>query len=202
MKLARHLVVFVKAPRLGTVKTRLAADIGDVAAWQFYRRTTGSVLRRVADDPRWKCWLAVTPDRFVRGGRWWPARCRRVAQGDGDLGARMSRPMQHLPPGPVVIIGSDVPEISAAPIARAFAALGRHDAVFGPARDGGYWLVGLSRRRGVPDLFADVAWSSPRALEETLANLPRRYRYAMLEELSDVDDGRDYASWRAMRRAR
>ena len=71
----------------------------------------------------------------------------------------------------MVIIGSDIPNIERADIANAFHQLGRHDAVFGPAPDGGYWLVGQSRRRTVLQMFDNVRWSSEHALADTMANL-------------------------------
>ncbi|MEK9725170.1 MAG: DUF2064 domain-containing protein [Rhodospirillaceae bacterium] len=141
----RHLVVMVKAPRLGRVKTRLAADIGRVGAWAFYRRTLARVVRPLARDARWVTWLAVTPDASVFDDRQWPVATPRLTQGAGDLGQRMGRVMAAMPPGPVVLIGADIPDIRPADIAAAFRALGAHDAVFGPADDGGYWLVGLKR---------------------------------------------------------
>ncbi len=189
-----RLVVFVKAPRVGAVKTRLARGIGRVAAWRFYRLATQGLLRRVAGDSRWKCMLAVTPDRFASGSSMWPGGLPRLPQGGGDLGARMERPFRHRTPGPVGIVGSDVPGLHARHIAAAFRALRRHDAVFGPARDGGYWLVGLNRRRPVPGIFANVRWSTGDALADTLRNLSRR-RVAFLEPLSDVDTVEDYAAW-------
>ena len=196
MRPARHLIVFLRAPRLGAVKTRLAADIGALAAWRFYRGCTARIIGRVARDPRWCTRLAVTPDRFAGAG-FWPAHLDRMAQGRGDLGDRMARAFGRLPPGPAVIVGSDMPELDAAHVARAFLALGRHDAVFGPATDGGYWLVGLARRRPPPrGLFLGVRWSTEHALADSLASLPGRYRIALLEQRADIDDGADYRRWR------
>lgn len=185
------LVVFAKAPRMGAVKSRLARDVGQVAATAFCRRTTERLLRRLGKDPRWRCLLAVTPDRDAQG-RFWPRRFGRLKQGAGDLGAKMERPLRRLPPGPVVIVGTDIPDLDRRHVAAAFRALGRQDAVFGPAADGGYWLVGLKRRPAVPPLFRRVRWSSEHALADTLAGLPEGFRIAFLETLVDVDDG---ASW-------
>ena len=199
MTTQRHLVIFVKAPQLGAVKTRLAADIGAVDALRFYRATTARIVRRLGRDSRWRCWLAVTPDRFVRNRGYWPRRLPRLAQGAGDLGARMARPLVRLPPGPVVIVGTDVPDLGAAHVARAFAALRRKAAVFGPAPDGGYWLVGVRRRRLARDIFRGVRWSGPHALADTLANLPPGLEPEFLEPLADIDDGRDYRRWRSGR---
>ncbi len=199
MRPANHLVVFVRAPRLGAVKRRLAADIGAPAATAFYRHTVASVLARLRRDPRWRLTLAVTPDRDARQSGFWPARLRRVPQGSGDLGKRMARVMAAMPPGPVVVVGSDVPELSTRHVAPAFHALGRADAVFGPAPDGGYWLVGLKRRRPLPGLFDAVRWSTEHALADTLANLPPRASVAFIETLVDIDDGAAFARWRASR---
>jgi rSAM/selenodomain-associated transferase 1 len=192
----RHLVIFVKEPRLGRVKTRLARDIGLVAATRFYRLATADLIRRLGYDARWRAWLAVAPDRAA-DARWWPAGLERRTQGPGDLGARMERMFHVLPPGPALIVGSDIPDIRPAHIARAFRALGTGDAVFGPAKDGGYWLVGVKRRRRRPSIFARVRWSSAHALADTLGNL-KDARVALIETLDDIDDGRAYKEWRAL----
>lgn len=193
---ARHLVVFVREPRLGRIKRRLAADVGAVAAWAFYRRNLADVLRRLR-DPRWRCWLAITPDAAVSADGMWPDGWRRVGQRSGDLGQRMGRVMRAMPPGPVVVVGTDIPGLGARHVAAAFDALGRDDAVFGPATDGGYWLVGLRRVPRVAVLFDTVRWSSPNVLADTEANARRQgLTIARLETLEDVDDGASYARWR------
>jgi len=188
----RHLVMFVKAPRLGRVKTRLARDIGGVAAWAFYRRMVSDLARRLSVDGRWRSWLAISPDGALWDGHRWPTTCDLVSQGSGDLGDRMGRVAAVLPTGPVVIIGADVPGITPGHIDQAFRALGGHDAVFGPSPDGGYWLVGLRRRPSFHDPFQGVRWSSPDALSDTRANCPAGWRLAELEMLEDVDDGPSY----------
>lgn len=187
MTAQNHLVVFAKAPRLGTVKSRLAAGIGQVEAWAFYRRNLEAVLRRLEGRGLWRGWLAITPDEAAVPERW-PSGWTVVPQGAGDLGARLDVPMRRLPPGPVVIVGTDIPDIRRGHIDKAFRALGSHDAVFGPAADGGYWLAGLRRRPNVPRLFDGVRWSSRHALADTMANLPAGKTVQLLETLEDVDD--------------
>ena len=123
----RHVVVFAKAPRMGQVKRRLARGIGPVAALAFYRRSLDQLLRRLGGDSRWRTWIAVTPDQAALAGRPWPAGIPRLPQGGGDLGVRMGRCFRHLPPGPAVIVGSDIPDLRAQHIAGAFRALGTHD---------------------------------------------------------------------------
>ncbi len=196
MSLKNHLVVFAKAPRIGQTKTRLARDIGSVAAWAFARLSLDAVVRPLASDPRWRCWLAVTPDRAVHFSRVWPQSHGFVTQGAGDLGQRMAAVSASLAPGPVVIIGADVPAIRPGHVARAFRALGRHDFVFGPAGDGGYWLVGMKRRPAFADLFEGVRWSTENALDDTLKNIKPGQSHALLETLDDIDDGEAYGRWR------
>lgn len=184
-----QLVVFVKEPQAGRVKTRLGRGIGTTRATAFYRHTTATVLARLGSDPRWRTVLAVAPDAAL-ASRAWPSSIERVGQGPGDLGQRLERVMGGLPPGPVVIIGTDIPDIRPEHIAAAMKGLGGADAVFGPAPDGGYWLVGLRRRPRLPRAFRHVRWSSPHALADTRANLAG-YSVALLDALSDVDEAED-----------
>lgn len=188
--------MFVRAPMVGAVKSRLVASIGAIAAQRVYCRITESVLRPLVADPRWRTWLSVTPDGFARRGRFWPAHVPRQAQGTGDLGQRMSRALASFPRRPVVVIGSDIPGIGRDHIARAFEALRHADYVFGPAADGGYWLVGA--RPGVPvdRLFRNVRWSGPHALADTLDNVRSPRKVGLLEELEDVDDVAAFERWR------
>ena len=190
----RRLVVMVKAPLAGRVKSRLAREVGAGEAVRFYRTATAALLRRLGADPRWHTSLAVTPDGAA-GMPFWPATLARFGQGGGDLGMRMQRVLDRAGPGPVVIIGSDIPAIRSSHIAAAFAALGPADVVFGPATDGGYWLVGAKRLPRVPQLFDTVRWSSPDTLADTLGNIAG-LKVAFVERLSDVDDGKDYRAWR------
>ena len=174
------VLIFARAPRLGAVKRRLARGIGAMAALRFYRAQLAAVARAVVRGARWPLGLPCLP------------------QGLGDLGARLDRTTRaHR--GRVVVIGSDIPGITAEDIGAAFRALGRADAVFGPAEDGGYWLVGLSPRRPARP-FAQVRWSTEHALADTLANFVGR-RIALLRTLRDVDTAEDLAALAAAPRA-
>ena len=193
MKTNRHLVVFVKEPMMGRVKTRLGRDIGISMATRFYRRNVADVLRNMGNDGRWKCWLALSPDKAARGKPFWPNKFTALKQGRGDVGERMGRAMASMPPGPVVIIGTDVPAIRPHHIESAFKAFGRHDVVFGPALDGGYWLVGARRSPCTPELFKQVRWSSKHTLADSLAKVEQyKLKVALLNTLEDVDDGVAY----------
>lgn len=187
-----------KEPKAGAVKSRLARGIGTSAATRFYRTALRHMLTRLGADPRWRTYLAVTPDTALVGACWpsWPP-VQRMTQGRGDLGQRMQRLFDCLPPGPVVVIGSDIPAVFPAHIADAFRKLGDADAVFGPAQDGGYWLVGLKRspKRLAP--FENVPWSTFKALAATCANLKGR-RVALVATLSDIDTAEDFADQRKL----
>lgn len=183
-------IVFARAPRLGAVKRRLAREVGDRAALRFHVATLARLLQALAAERRFRTVLAVTPDgasfRLPLGvGRG----VARIGQGRGDLGQRMARALARFPRGRAAIIGCDIPEAGAADLIAAFRALGRADAAFGPAEDGGYWLVALGPRRPARP-FARVRWSGPHALEDTLRNFSGRKR-ARLRQLADVDRAAD-----------
>lgn len=184
------LIIMVKEPRPGRVKTRLGRDIGLTASAWWFRHQTRRLLRRLR-DPRWDIVLAVSPDREGMQSRVWPQELRRRPQGRGDLGARMARMLWQVSQGPACLIGADIPAISRKEIAQGFAALGNHDAVFGPAPDGGFWLIGLKHpRRQPPHFFKNVRWSSEYALADSIATLPD-HRIARIATLRDVDTADD-----------
>jgi len=190
----RHVVLFARAPQAGRVKRRLARDIGDLPAARFVRATLARQIAELARRPQWKLWLFITPDTQTGHPAWRSRRPVAVRpQGPGDLGERMLRPLRHLPAGPVVLVGSDIPEMRASHIVRAFRLLGRCDLVFGPASDGGFWLVGARRTRSLPcRLFSGVRWSSEHALADACANIPANLTLGLLDTLDDVDTGADF----------
>ena len=179
----------VRAPVAGRVKTRLARGVGVAEALRFYRVQSRTVIGRLARQTFWQTLLTVTPDRD-RASRVWPGDVVRVPQGGGDLGARMQRPMRTLPPGPVCVIGTDIPGIRVAHIRRAFSVLGRRDMVFGPASDGGFWLVGMRRRPRLVEPYAGVRWSHAETLADVIANLAP-HRVGFTATLHDVDEAAD-----------
>ncbi len=183
----RTVIVFMRQPVLGRVKTRLAREVGSLAAWQFYRRASARLLRRLRGDPSWQtviAWAtAPEPRALFRPGD--------LLQGSGDIGTRMERCLSGAPPGPVVLIGSDIPAVRAHHIRRAFECLGKAPLVFGPAADGGFWLIGARSPAHLPrPLFApSVRWSGPHTLADTLAGL--RGPVALADTLADVDRAAD-----------
>ena len=188
----RTLVLFVRKPMLGRGKRRLAREIGDIAAVRFERVMIARLLRSLARDRRWRLRIAVTPDRDCRRAREWRKGVEAVGQGEGDIGVRMRRALAACPPGPAVLVGADIPALDAGHIAEAFRLLGRHDLVFGPAEDGGFWLVGARHPKHLPAIFQRVRWSSPFALADALASLPRRIKVGYAATLEDGDDPETY----------
>lgn len=184
------VVIFARAPRYGAVKTRLARDIGAGETIRFYRSTLARLVRRLSADPRFETVLAVTPDA-MRDARLWPGGARVTGQGGGDLGRRMMRALRGAGARPAIVIGSDVPGIEPSHVREAFAALAARPFVLGPARDGGYWLIGARHpQRLRVEALDGVRWSNAYTMGDTIARLGA---VALLDAvLDDVDDGGSY----------
>jgi rSAM/selenodomain-associated transferase 1 len=189
----RLLLVFVKNPVWGRVKTRLARTIGDGRALWVYEKLlehTRQAARGVAAQ-RWVCYSDFVPaaDAWLKGGF-----AARRQEGE-TLGDRMQEAFRQgfaAGYGPIVIIGSDCPEMSPALLEEAFRQLVSFPVVLGPATDGGYYLLGMNYL--VESLFQDKPWSTPNVLAETVADLQRAdIPYALLPVLSDVDEAADLA---------
>lgn len=182
----KTLIIMVKEPRAGRVKTRLGRDIGMPAAARWYRHQMTRLCRRLVDR-RWQTVLAVAPDTACDSSMF-PA-LPRIPQGRGDLGDRMLRGLGAAL-GPAVLIGSDIPGITSTHIWSAFRALGQNASVIGPAPDGGFWLVGLAHPARAPKtMFKGVPWSAANTLEKTRPTLP--HPVADIETLADVDTAHD-----------
>jgi glycosyltransferase A (GT-A) superfamily protein (DUF2064 family) len=177
----------MRQPVLGRVKTRLARETDSLAAWQFYRRASRRLLRRLRADPSWQvvvAWAsAPEPQALFRPGD--------LLQGSGDIGERMERCLRAVPPGPVVLLGADIPGVRPRHIRRAFACLRHTPLVFGPARDGGFWLAGARNPVYLqrPLFAAGIRWSSPQTLADVLAGL--RQPVGLADTLADVDHAAD-----------
>ncbi len=187
------LLVFAKAPRPGTVKTRLARTIGDKRATELYRRMARLIVAAVRSAPVRMVVCYDPPDGEAEVRSWLgPAPHQYWPQGTGDLGTRMSRMVARAlsDADRVVIIGTDAPAVGADTITRAFAALDSADVVIGPARDGGYYLLGLQGPH--PDLFAGIRWSTGSVLAETTKRTERLgLSVTWLEVEGDVDTADD-----------
>jgi rSAM/selenodomain-associated transferase 1 len=184
-----QLILFLKAPRLGAVKTRLAAALGPEAACAAYRVLVDRLVTQLAGIDGVE--LRFAPDEAEpEVAAWQRPGWSTVPQGAGDLGMRLHRAFaEAFARGcqRVAVIGSDCPDIQPADIQAAWLALDEVDVVLGPARDGGYWLIGLPEPQ--PDLFTNMPWSSDRVLAETLARCrTRQLKCRLLRELTDVDE--------------
>jgi rSAM/selenodomain-associated transferase 1 len=183
-----RIVVFARWPEPGKVKTRLASALGPEGAAAVYRRLLAHTID-VARSSGLPFELRITgaaPERFAGE---FGADIVVTEQGEGNLGARMARVQT-----PVLIVGSDLPALSPDLLREAANALTSREIVLGPARDGGYWLIG--QRKPCPWLFTEMAWSTPQVLPETLARCRQRgIEPALLPELADVDEPGDLADW-------
>lgn len=194
----RALVVFARVPALGRVKTRLAASIGEAGALVAYRELAERTLAAVAPVPDCTRVVAFTPDEGEAVMReWLGGTLRYEPQAHGDLGRRMHAAIvRRLAEGAerVAIVGTDCPEITAADVERAFAALDEVDLVLGPATDGGYWLIAMRAALEAP--FDRIPWSSPDTLTETLRRARESgLRVSLLSRKSDIDTVADWRAW-------
>ncbi len=164
------LVVFVKHPRPGAVKTRLAAAIGPDAAAELYRALAEHVLEATTPAGEYERLVFFDPPEALEEMRAWLPGVRLLAQHGEDLGARMADAFARAfarGASRVAIVGTDAPSVSRETVAEALAALGGADAALGPSEDGGYYLLALREPR--PELFAGIAWSTPAVAAETRA---------------------------------
>jgi rSAM/selenodomain-associated transferase 1 len=207
------VVIFARAPELGRVKTRLAATVGAPEALACYRAMGRAVVDAVRHPggatgaARWRLVVAHTPADAAPALAAWldPQGAGGLAyapQADGDLGARMRAAVERaIADGAprVVVVGTDCPDVDAAVVGDAFAALDTADVVLGPALDGGYYLVGVRAPadRACAALFEGVPWSAPDTLAVTLARAAAAgLSVARLAPLRDVDTADDWAWWR------
>jgi len=187
----RLLSVLTRNPAPGRVKTRLASAVGTETALQVYltlREYTAGVMNACHTEKA-VFYSDEIPDRdcFLRGGT------LAFLQDGHDFGDRMHHTFAtgfSLGFRRVVLIGTDCPDIDTGIIENAFAELENHDAVLGPARDGGFYLIGLKQER--PELFTKRTWSHPLVLKETINILDRtEASYFLLPELQDIDTFED-----------
>jgi uncharacterized protein len=193
-------VLFVRAPILGRVKTRLAADLGNEAACHLYQAMVADILGQIRSS-------SLPLSLFHDGGMEnnlppsWSAGAFRVRpQHGGDIGARMAAAFAECFAAgidQVLLAGSDIPDLAAAHLTAAVAALVENDAVLAPAVDGGYGLIGLNRTRYRSEIFTGIPWSTDRVLETT------RQRCAicgltvhLLPMLRDIDTLDDLLAYR------
>jgi rSAM/selenodomain-associated transferase 1 len=193
------LVVFVKRPAPGAVKTRLAATIGRAAAARLHRALAEHVLE--STTPRageYERLVFFDPPDALADMRAWLPGVRLLPQSSGDLGDRMADAFARAfarGARRVAIVGTDTPDVSRETVTEALAALEASDVVIGPAEDGGYYLLALKTPRR--ELFSGIAWSTPSVCAETQARAGAAgLSVCRLRPLRDVDTLDDLrAAW-------
>jgi len=189
------LLIFIRNPQLGKVKTRLARTVGDEEALRIYQilleKTRAAALSVQADR-----WLFYS-DFIDKNDDWSEADFSKKIQANGDLGERMEQAFRtafEAGAQQVVIIGSDCPELTGGLLQTAFDKLDESDFVLGPVPDGGYYLLGMNELE--PSVFHNIAWSTETVRARTIEKIQAAGKsYALLPVLSDVDTEED---WRAV----
>lgn len=190
-----RIIVFVKNPIPGKVKTRLAKTIGDKEALDVYLRlleiTKTEVLKVEASKEVWYAWEIGVDDI------WGDVRFNKKVQVEGNLGEKMKDAFQtsfNEGMDKVVLIGSDCPTLSQKIISEAFGELSKNDVVLGPSKDGGYYLIGMSSYK--PQVLTDITWSTEKVMEQTLLKAKEHeislHQLQVLNDIDNEDDWNDY----------
>jgi rSAM/selenodomain-associated transferase 2/rSAM/selenodomain-associated transferase 1 len=200
-----RLIVFTRFPEPGKTKTRLIPALGRQGAAELQRQMTEHVISTAVKTIQR---TGLTLEVRHEGGNvglmrsWLGRRFIYSTQGCGDIGRRMARAFEEAFQSETeraVIIGSDIPGISADIIRHAFEELKKRDLVLGPAKDGGYYLIGMKRAvsaEAIPRLFSDIKWGSRKVISQTLkAAKSLGLRFVLLEKLEDVDRLEDLHVW-------
>ncbi len=186
------LIIFVKNIKLGTVKTRLAKTVGEDNAFAVYKalvEVTENATSKIKVDKRIYFSDAIVEEK-------WPNDIKRIQKGN-DLGEKMSNAFKDGFTDDyenIILIGSDLPNISADIINNGFKALDKNEVVFGPAEDGGYYLIGMSKLYNC--IFENKAWSTSNLLNNTLEELKQqKIKVSLIETLNDIDTFEDLQSY-------
>lgn len=183
------IMVFVRNPKLGRVKTRLAKTIGDQAALEIYEilsKHTAKIISEIDSDK-----LIFYSEKIQDNDIWTVINCKKQIQTKGDLGQKMLDAFQYgfsLGYKKIIIIGSDLYSLRPKHIESAFEQLENYDVVIGPALDGGYYLLGLNSV--IPEIFKQKQWSTSSILKDTLSDL-KKFNVNLLEPLNDIDTYED-----------
>lgn len=194
-----RLIMFVKAPVAGKVKTRLCPPFSHEQAARFYRAFAEDTFRLLSMLPGMEMELAYEPDQLFRSPAWIDPNARFFMQEGTDLGARLIHAFDHAfshGAERVVIIGSDSPGLPPRFVTEAFESLDHHDVALGPSSDGGYYLVGL--RRPCPKIFHQIPWSGPEVYRRTMEAINGEVLSVhSLPEFGDVDIPEDLNALRS-----
>lgn len=191
------LIIFLRLPEFGKVKTRIASTLGDEVALEVYKELTTLTLNLASS-------LVIPVYLFYEGGLPQPAEqistFEYVHQTSGNLGNKMRHAFEIVlqKHKKAVIIGSDCPDLAKDDIMSAFDQLDRHDLVIGPSEDGGYYLLGCKTL--APFLFTDLPWSSSLLFNETIARIESHQMSChVLRQLYDIDEEAEWTRFRNSR---
>lgn len=185
------LLIFIKNPEAGKVKTRLAHSIGHKKALEVYQKLLAITQKNTADLP---CDRQIWYSRFIdRSDIWEEDNYQKRLQRGADLGERMTAAFREAFIGEyqkVIVIGSDCAELTPGIIKKAFQQLETHDMVIGPSQDGGYYLLGM--QSFYEDLFSGITWSTSTVYQETIGRADElELSYYTLPTLNDIDTQKD-----------
>ncbi len=185
------IILFVKYPEKGKVKTRLSARIGDETTLNLYRCFVSDLIGTLVNS-RYTFKIAFSPpDSEEQIISWLGSEHTYTPQMGGDLGQRMENAFRETFSegfNEVLVIGTDIPDISPSLIDKAFEALENSDAVIGPCFDGGYYLIGFTVKNFLSDIFRGITWSTEEVIRETLdVFLKNGYTVHVLPKLRDID---------------
>jgi rSAM/selenodomain-associated transferase 1 len=198
--MAKALIIFIKNPALGRVKTRLAKTVGDEKALEIYLELT-AITRKNAKILRGVNRYVFYSDFYNRDDEWPNSAFQKQVQSGDDLGERMFNAFSTIlkSSDKAVIIGSDCPTLTADILEKAFDALENHDFVVGPSTDGGYYLLGFGQQNLSDLVFKNMDWSTDKVLPTTLKRIEEAEKSVfLLPELTDVDEEKDWLAYKAV----
>ena len=198
------VLLFLRAPELGKVKTRLAGVVGEELALEYYMGFVESELAMLSRGAFKTVICYHPPEKKALVQRWLGDGKPCIAQSGGDLGRRMANAFETVfreDCRRAVLIGSDIPDLPYEFVVRALRELVRNDAVIGPAEDGGYYLIGFAAGAYSRKFFEKMPWGSERVFEKTVDRFEQGgLRFHRLPPWNDIDDHRDLSNYLAGRR--
>lgn len=195
-KNGKQIILFLRAPEKGQVKTRLSVRFSDEEILRLYEGFVFDTLdaARTVSPISLYGW---PPETFEIIKRWTGEQFPVFPQQGNDIGEKMSTAFVEIFQNnclQALLIGTDIPDISSDLLTQAFQGLDSHDLVIGPAKDGGYYLIGFNHDAFDPDLFSGIEWSTSSVFNETLEMIRQKdLSFYTLPELNDIDTPEDLA---------
>jgi rSAM/selenodomain-associated transferase 1 len=180
------LIIFVKYPLAGSVKTRLAKDIGNENAVSFYKKCINALVEEHSNAPYDVIYAINSAEHdwsdYIESNQM-------IVQANGSLTEKLSDVFEKVD-SPTIVIGSDLPDLNQDDILQAFESLKKNDCVIGPAKDGGYYLIGMKKYY---EVFDGIDWSTEKVFEQTMKQLlEKKAKVVLLETKEDIDTGEEY----------